>query len=114
MQCEYCVNAHTTVALDVGLSTDEVKALRGELELDDVFTDQAERALIAWIDAIAGAKGPIADAVHDGAREHYEQHSLVELSLTIGATLFLNRFATGFQLPTSPAVLARLASEGLK
>ena len=33
--------------------------------------------------------------------------------MTIGATMFLNRFATGFELPTASHVLERLASEGL-
>lgn len=113
-QCQYCINAHTTVALDVGLSSDEVQGLRGEIELDDAFPEEADRALIAWIDANAGATGPIADEIYDRARAHFGEHTLVELSITIGATLFLNRFATNFQLPTSPDVITRLAAEGLQ
>jgi AhpD family alkylhydroperoxidase len=62
-QCEYCINAHTTVALDVGLSSEEVKALRGELELADAFANEADLALIGWIDANAGDTGSIADAI---------------------------------------------------
>jgi hypothetical protein len=38
---------------------------------------------------------------------------LIELSATIGATIFLNRFATGFELPTAAATCARLHKEGL-
>lgn len=111
--CQYCINAHTTVALDVGLASDEVKALRGELELADAFSEEADLALIAWIDANAGATGPIADDIYDRAHRHWDEHTLIELSITIGATLFLNRFATGFELPTSPEVFTRLAAEGL-
>jgi hypothetical protein len=37
---------------------------------------------------------------------------LVELTVTVGATMFLNRFATGLRLPTSPAQLERLRAEG--
>jgi len=90
-----------------------VKALRGELDLADAFSTEADLALIAWIDANAGATGPIADEIYDRARQYWEEHTLVELSITIGATLFLNRFATGFELPTSPEVFTRLAAEGL-
>jgi AhpD family alkylhydroperoxidase len=31
--CQYCIHAHSSVAFDVGLSTDEIRALRGELPL---------------------------------------------------------------------------------
>ena len=112
--CDYCVRAHSIVSLDVGLSLDEVRSLRQEMDIDEAFPDEAERALIAWIDANAGATGPIADEVYERARAHWSEHSLVELSVTIGATLFLNRFATGFQLPISAEVMTRLESAGLQ
>jgi AhpD family alkylhydroperoxidase len=111
--CQYCVHAHTSVSLDVGLSIDEVRALRGEVALETGFADEADRALVRWIDALAGATGPVLDSVWDTARAHFPDHVLVELSVTIGATMFLNRFATGFQLPTSTDLLERLTAQGL-
>jgi AhpD family alkylhydroperoxidase len=110
--CQYCVRAHTTVSLDVGLSALETRALRGEADLTAAFSDPAERALLGWIDALAGSTGAVADEVWDSARKHFPAHVLMELSVTVGATLLLNRFATGFELPTSPGTLERLASEG--
>jgi AhpD family alkylhydroperoxidase len=111
--CQYCIHAHTSVSLDVGLSVDEIRALRGELALETGFSEEADRALIRWIDALAGATGPVLDHVWDEARVHFPDHILIELSVTIGATMFLNRFATGFQLPTSADLITRLAAEGL-
>ncbi len=110
--CRYCIHAHTTVALDVGLGDHEVRALRGEVPLEDGFPDPAEQALVRWIDAMAGAGGPVPDDVWEAASASWSDHLLVELSITIGATMFLNRFATGFELPTSQAVLDRLEHEG--
>ena len=110
--CRYCIHAHTTVALDVGLVDVEVRALRGEVALEEAFTEPSEVALIRWIDAMAGASGPVPDDVWAAARSFWADHLLVELSATIGATMFLNRFATGFELPTSSAVLERLEQEG--
>jgi AhpD family alkylhydroperoxidase len=110
--CRYCIHAHTSVSLDVGLGHDEIRALRGEVPVDEVFDDPADRALITWIDAMAGASGPVPDDVWETARLHFADHLLVELSATIGATMFLNRFATGFELPTSSGVLERLDAEG--
>ena len=111
--CRYCIHAHTAVALDVGLSTDEIRGLRGDIVLEDAFPQMAERALIGWIDALAGATGPIPDDVWDAAREHWPEHALVELTVTVGATMFLNRLATGLELPTSDQVSARLSQAGL-
>lgn len=110
--CRYCIHAHTTVAIDAGLTPEEVQALRGEIPLDVAFPDEAELALLRWIDAMAGATGPIADAAWLPARRWWPDHLLVELATTIGATMFLNRFATGFELPTSPGVINRLETDG--
>ncbi len=111
--CTYCVHSHTVVALDVGLSEPEVRALRGEVPLEDGFPDAAERAVIGWIDALAGATGAIPEDVWSTAREHWPEHALVEVAITVGATMFLNRFATGLQLPSSAAVIDRLSAQGM-
>jgi AhpD family alkylhydroperoxidase len=112
--CQYCIHAHTTVAIDVGLSFDEIRALRGELPIEDAFDDPGERRLLRWIDAMAGATGPVPDEVWDEARASFPEHLLVELSATIGATIFLNRFATGFELPTSAGTIERLEEAGMQ
>ena len=111
--CAYCIHAHTVVSLDAGLTSDEVHGLRGDLPLEEAFPSAAERSMIGWIDALAGATGPIPDDVWANACAHWAPHELVEVAVTVGATMFLNRFATGLQLPTSPQVLERLAAEGL-
>ncbi len=112
--CQYCIQAHSAVAMDVGLTSDEIRALRGEIPTEDVFDDLGERHLLRWIDAMAGATGPVPDEVWDDARSSFSPHLLVELSATIGATMFLNRFATGFELPTTPNTLERLMEAGLQ
>lgn len=111
MGCRYCTEAHSVVALDSGLSRQEVRALRGDLPVPDAFADAAERALIAWCDAVAqGAESDIRRArealVVDDAR-------VVELTLLIATTVLLNRYATALALPTSPDVRERLLQEYL-
>jgi AhpD family alkylhydroperoxidase len=103
--CRYCIHAHTGVALDVGLTATEVRALRGEAPIDGTFGDD-ERALIRWIDAMGGATGPVPEDVWEAARAAFPVHVLVELGVTIGATMFLNRFATGYELPPPNDTLA--------
>lgn len=111
--CRYGISTYTVVALDGGLRLEEVRALRGEAPVESGFPDQGERAVIGWIDALAGATGPVLDDVYLAVREQLPANVLIDLSVAIGATMFLNRFATGFDLPTSTDVLTRLAACGL-
>jgi AhpD family alkylhydroperoxidase len=110
--CRYCVQAHTPVALDAGLSRDQVTALRAETPVEESFPDPRERALIGWVDLVAGG-GPVPDAARTAVRAHFADHVVVELTALVGATLLLNRFATALALPTGAETLARLAEEGL-
>ena len=112
LECRYCVQTHTAVALDVGLSTDEVRALRAEGDLDVAFTDPRERVMIEWIDAVALGRGPVDRELQTRASQAFEDHALVELTLAVGATLMLNRYCTALDLPTGADTLARLAAEG--
>lgn len=110
--CRYCVEAHTVVARDAGLSVAEVRALRGEAEAAQAFADPAERAVVAWCDALVGT-GPVGAGPKDTIRAAFADHEVVELTLLATTTLLLNRLCTALDLPTSPAVLQRLDAEGL-
>lgn len=110
--CRYCVDAHTVVARDTGLTLDEVRALRGELDADVVFHDRDERSVIGWCDALVGT-GTVAPEAKESLRAAYDDHEVVELTLLGATTLLLNRFCTALDLPSSPEVLGRLAAEGL-
>jgi AhpD family alkylhydroperoxidase len=112
LSCRYCVDTHTPVARDAGLTVGEVTALRGAQDARDAFDDPADRALIAWTDAVAGGADPPGDEALDSLLASFDEPAVVELTLLVGATLMLNRFATSLGLPTSPATLERLASEG--
>jgi len=113
--CEFCTRSHTTVALDAGLSTVEVRALRDDPAGDTsaTFTAPPEVALLGWVDAVATGRGPVDSGARIALGRHWADHEIVELTLLIGATLMLNRFATALELPTAPDVLARLGAEDL-
>jgi len=111
--CRYCTAAHTVVALDSGLSLEQVRSLRGELPLTPAFDDPADLAVIGWSDAVhAGGELELA-AARELFAAHFEDGAVVELTVCATATLMLNRYATSLALPTAPQTLSRLASEGL-
>lgn len=111
-QCRYCVQTHTAVALDVGLSSGEIKALRGEATIAGAFADPRELTLLAWVDAVA-SRGAVEPDVREALRPHFGDADVVELTALCAATLMLNRLCTALDLPTSPAALGKLTAAGL-
>ncbi|HEX3393381.1 MAG TPA: carboxymuconolactone decarboxylase family protein [Acidimicrobiales bacterium] len=111
--CRYCIDSHTVVARDAGLSLTEVRALRGELDATAVFVDAGDRAVIGWCDALVGT-GPVAAEAKATLLASFADHEVVELTLLATTTLLLNRFCTSLDLPSSPEVVDRLAAEGLR
>lgn len=113
LECRYCVQTHSVVALDSDVTADEVRSLRGRPSWTEVFEREDERALLAWVDAVAGDRGGVAGEVAEPMRRHHSQPAVVELTLLCATTMMLNRYCTALELPTSPATLQRLAGEGL-
>lgn len=107
--CRYCVDTHTVVASDTGLSPAEITALRLESPVEETFPAPAERALLRWVDAFAADRGAVPEMVSAELATHFDDAAVVELALVAGTTLMLNRFCTALDLPTSPETLRRLA-----
>lgn len=112
MECRYCVATHSVVALDCGLTADEVAALCAG-SIGSAFAGERDRALIAWTDAVAAGRGGVATVCLDALGEHFDEPAVVELTLVAAATLMLNRYASALGLPPAQATLARLREEGL-
>ncbi len=114
LQCRYCIDSHTPVALDSGLSSEETHWLRNEtaLPIAEVFSSGRERSLIHWTDAVGGQIGRVDPAVRDVFTKHFPEHEVVEITMLIGATMLLNRYATSLELPVNDATLTRLAKDG--
>jgi AhpD family alkylhydroperoxidase len=114
LACRYCVDSHTTVALDAGLSAEEAHTLRNESSITAIFTEPRELALIAWIDAVATGTGRVAPATRSEMAKQFAEHEIVELTVLIGATMLLNRYASALELPVGAETITRLAVEGFE
>ena len=112
LNCSYCTNTHTVVSIQAGLSHDEILALRGEKDTDDVFTDAKERLLIAWTDSLSNGSKTISSELKEQMKEHYSEAEIVEFSLCVGATIMLNRYATALSLPVDPQHILVLNEQG--
>ena len=112
-RCHYCTNTHSMVAFKSGLSRTEVLALRDANEVRTEFSSQREQTLIQWTDVIASGPEPITRALRMKMAEHFDESEIVELTMLIGATVMLSRYATALELPLNPDHLAFLENEDL-
>ena len=112
LQCSYCTNTHTIVSMQAGLTHDEILALRGEKNTDDVFANAKERLLIAWIDAMCNGSHAVPSALKEEMTQQYSEAEIVEFSLCIGATIMLNRYASALSLPVDPQHIIMLNEQG--
>lgn len=113
LECQYCVRTHTAVALDAGLTREEILALRNTVPVGSAFHDPREIALLSWVDAVAGDRGAISDTTTTALRKHWDDHEVVELTILVGATMMLNRYATALRLPVAENTVDRLTAEDL-
>lgn len=112
MHCRYCVLTHSVIALDSGLSRDEVVALRSRAPAEATFSDPRELAVVRWSDALADI-GPVPDELAAELADHLAEWEIVELTLLGGATIMLNRYCSALDLPPAPETTARLVAAGL-
>ena len=112
LHCSYCTNTHTVVSIQAGLTHNEILALRGEKEVDEVFTEAKEKLLIAWTDAMSNGANSISTSLKEQMIQHYSEAEIVEFSLCIGATIMLNRYASALSLPVDPEHILILNEQG--
>lgn len=112
-QCKYCVNTHSFVARNSGLSRDEVKALQGSGDATIAFTQEREKILIRWSEAVAVGPQDVPAKLKGEFKKYFNEAEVVELTLLVGATILLNRYATVLELPVAAAHLEFLKNEGL-
>ena len=93
--CAYCIDMHTQDARMRGESEQRLYALAAWRETP--FYSERERAALAWTEAVTRvAEGPVPDAAYESARVHFDEKSLVDLTLAIVAINGWNRLAVAF------------------
>jgi AhpD family alkylhydroperoxidase len=106
--CAFCVDMHTKEARRDGLSEQWISLIPVWHEAM-VYSD-AERALLAWTDAItriADSRAP--DADFEAMRAHYSDADIVKLTAAIGVINVWNRLAVGMRTPHPVEAGARAA-----
>ena len=94
--CAYCVDMHTKDARARGETEQRLYALPVWRETP-FYTDR-ERAALAWTEAVTlVATCPVDDDVYEGARHHFSETKLVDLTMAVIAINGWNRLSVPFR-----------------
>jgi len=94
--CAYCIDMHTKDARFGGETEQRLFALPAWRATP--FFSERERAALEWTEAVTAiADGHVPDAVYEGARRHFSEKELVDLTLAVVAINGWNRLAVSFR-----------------
>ena len=92
---DYEYRAHVPFALQEGVTQEQIDDVPG-WQLSDGFDDR-DRTVLAYTDCMTrGIRVP--DAIFAGARRHFDDRELVELTATIAGYNLVSRFLVAMQL----------------
>jgi AhpD family alkylhydroperoxidase len=93
--CAYCIDMHTKDARAHGETEQRLYALPAWRETP--FFSERERAALAWTEAVTlVADAPIDEDDYADVRDHFDEKSLVDLTLAIVAINGWNRLSIAF------------------
>jgi len=96
----YALQQHVpTIAVPDGVSLEECEALKDWR--GSKFFNEAERAALAYVDAIRDGTG-VPDDVFNAVRKHYSEREVVELTVLTGVYIMHNRIFTALKVDLEP------------
>lgn len=94
--CAFCIDMHWKDARVAGESEQRLYGLDAWREAP--YYSDRERAALEWTEALTNiTAGHVPDAVYDGAREHFSEKELVDLTWAVAAINAWNRAAIAFR-----------------
>ena len=95
--CRYCLAAHRPVALESGVTPEQLLAVCDEVDLDRLAP--RDRAIVRWIDRITRDAAAVDDELVAATLDHVRDDQLIELTVLAGTITMLNQYCTAFAIP---------------
>jgi AhpD family alkylhydroperoxidase len=108
--CAYCLDMHTKDARAAGETEQRLYLLAAWRET--TFYTPRERAALAWAEAITRLAGhEVSDELYDEVRRHFDEESIVNLTLAVITINGWNRLAVPFRTDVGSYQPARTRKE---
>ncbi|WP_196140778.1 carboxymuconolactone decarboxylase family protein [Aliikangiella sp. G2MR2-5] len=90
--CAYCIDMHTKDSRALGETEQRLYGLSAWRETP--YYSEKERAALAWCEAITGINNqPVCDSLKEEMKHHFDERSIVDLTMAICAINSWNRLA---------------------
>jgi AhpD family alkylhydroperoxidase len=106
--CRFCVDVNSATLMKRGISEDKVAAL--EDWADSNLFDAAERAALAYTEAVTYSDREPDDAIHAELKRHFDDDAVVELTGLIAFQNMSSKFNAALDVP--PQGFCRVPSAG--
>lgn len=94
--CAYCIDMHTKDARSQGETEQRLYGLSAWREAP--FYSESERAALAWTEALTLiAENEVSDSLYQKVKEHFDDQTLMALTMAIVAINGWNRLAIAFR-----------------
>lgn len=94
--CAYCIDMHTKDARAMGETEQRIYALAAWRETP--FFTEIERAALSWTEALTNIQdGHVPDEIYQNVSGHFDEASLMKLTLTVTQINTWNRIAIAFR-----------------
>lgn len=94
--CAYCIDMHTKDARSQGETEQRLYGLSAWKEAP--FYSESERAALAWTEALTLiAENEVSDSLYQKVKEHFDDQTLMALTMAIVAINGWNRLAIAFR-----------------
>src|SRR5581483_5534825 len=95
-QCTYCATHTSIFGKALGLHTDDLEALQGDLYKTSPRFNERERAAIAWAEAMTLNTAKHSGPVWDNMRRLFSDAEIVEISMAAAMFNMINRLNDSF------------------
>ncbi len=103
--CQYCIVHHTPLALQFGLTREQLAALEAGNWCESPAFSESERLVIAYAEQVERDPRQVSAELFRRLREVFSEAQVVELTVRIALCSFFNRFNQVLDLELEPGVL---------
>jgi AhpD family alkylhydroperoxidase len=95
--CRYCLAAHRPVALEAGVTQQELQGASDPTARSGLTPRQ--QTILEWVDQVTADAHGVRDELLARLLEHVRVDQVIELTLLVGAVTMLNQYCTALAVP---------------
>lgn len=98
---EYCLGHNVDLGLEVGLTSQQIDAVRGDYATSPHLSEP-QRCAVQWAQAVTEMTAKADDALFGRMNQHFSDQQIVELTVLVGMWNYSNRLTQALHIELEP------------